>query len=114
MTRTARPKVPATSPTSNHMPTSFLLLAQYGGRAFIPIEEVCRDFFAHLTPDALMRKVTSGDVRLPVMRTDAGSQKTAKGVHLSDLADYLDERRAAAKKEMAQLTGGRVGAPIPP
>jgi hypothetical protein len=31
------------------------------------------------------------------------SQKAAKGVHLSDLAAYLDERRAAAIKECEQM-----------
>jgi hypothetical protein len=31
------------------------------------------------------------------------SQKAAKGVHLTDLAAYLDERRAAAVKECQQL-----------
>ena len=101
----ARPTVPATSPTPNHLPTSFLLLAQYGGRALIPLDEVCRDFFAHLTPEGLARKASLGEVRLPIVRMDAGSQKSAKGVHLSDLADYLDERRAAAKKDLAQFKG---------
>jgi hypothetical protein len=31
------------------------------------------------------------------------SQKCAKGIHLQDLADYLDARRAAAIKECRQL-----------
>jgi hypothetical protein len=33
------------------------------------------------------------------------SQKCAKGVHINDLATYLDERRAAAIKECRQLQG---------
>jgi len=33
------------------------------------------------------------------------SQKCAKGVHLQDLADYLDKRRKVAMKELSQLTG---------
>jgi hypothetical protein len=33
------------------------------------------------------------------------SQKAAKGVHLSDLALYIDARVAAARKECQQLTG---------
>ncbi len=102
MTRNTRPKVPAAAPAPNHMPTSFLLLAQYGGRGILTLDEVCRDFFAHLSPDKLIRKVRAGEFALPVIRMDE-SQKTAKGVHLSDLADYLDERRAAAKKELAQI-----------
>ena len=33
------------------------------------------------------------------------SQKCAKGIHLQDLADYLDTRRQAAKKELSQMSG---------
>ena len=32
------------------MNTSFLLMAQYGGKAIIPIEDVYRDYFPHLKP----------------------------------------------------------------
>ena len=31
--------------------TAFLLMAQYGGAAIIPLEVVCRDYFRHLTVD---------------------------------------------------------------
>ncbi len=31
------------------MNTVFLLMAQYGARAVIPVEDVCRDYFPHLT-----------------------------------------------------------------
>lgn len=102
MSRNPLPRTVSESP--NHMPTTFLLMAQYGGRTFIPIEDVCRDFFAHLTPDKLSRKVASGEVRLPLVRMEA-SQKAAKGVHLSDLADYLDTRRDVAKREMKAISG---------
>ncbi len=86
------------------MRTEFLLLALYGGRAVIPVEDVCRDYFSHLTPAKFMRKVNEGQIKLPVMRMD-GSAKTARGVHLNDLAAYLDERRSAAVKEANQLAG---------
>ncbi|MGH8788029.1 MAG: pyocin activator PrtN family protein [Cupriavidus necator] len=33
------------------------------------------------------------------------SQKSARGVHLADLADYLDGRRADAQRELSQLRG---------
>ena len=85
------------------MRTEFLLLAQYDGRTVIPAEEVCRDFFSHLTPAKFIRKCNEGDIKLPVLRMDA-SAKTARGIHLVDLAAYLDERRAAAVKETNQLT----------
>lgn len=84
--------------------TNFLLMAQYGGRAIIPVEDVCRDYFSHLDPVKLVRKISAGDIALPLVRME-GSQKCAKGVHLQDLADYLDERRQAAIKEMKQLGG---------
>jgi hypothetical protein len=84
------------------MNTAFLLMAQYGGKAVIPVEVVCRDYFSHLTVDKFLRKVLAGEIKIPVVRIEA-SQKCAKGVHLQDLAEYLDARRAAAIKECHQL-----------
>jgi hypothetical protein len=85
------------------MKTSLILMAQYDSRAVIPVELVCRDYFQHLTPEKFIRKCSSGELKIPLLRVE-GSQKCAKGVHLQDLADYLDERRAAAIKEIQQLT----------
>jgi hypothetical protein len=84
--------------------TAFLLMAQYNGAAVIPLESVCRDFFRHLTVEKLLRKTLAGEIALPVLRIEK-SQKAARGVHLSDLADYLDKQREAALKECRQLTG---------
>ncbi|MFN3958082.1 MAG: pyocin activator PrtN family protein [Tepidimonas ignava] len=83
--------------------TLMLLMAQYDAQAVIPVEVVCRDYFQHLTPEKFIRKCASGEIRLPLVRME-GSQKSAKGIHLQDLADYLDARREAAKKELQQLT----------
>jgi hypothetical protein len=84
------------------MNTMFLLMAQYSGAAIIPVTAVCRDYFSHLTVEQFVRKVSAGEIRIPLVRMEA-SQKAAKGVHLADLAAYLDERRAAAVKECQQL-----------
>jgi hypothetical protein len=84
------------------MNTAFLLMAQYNGKAVIPVDAVCRDYFSHLTPEKFVRKCGSGEIRIPLVRMET-SQKCAKGVHLQDLADYLDMRRAAAIKECQQL-----------
>ena len=81
----------------------FLLLAQYDGRSVIPLDIVCRDFFFHLSLPKFAWHLNEGKIRLPVMRMDA-SAKTAKGVHVDDLAAYLDETRAAALEEVAQLS----------
>lgn len=84
------------------MNTAFLLMAQYNGLAIIPIDTVRQDYFSHLTTDHLIRKISSGDIQIPMVRMEH-SQKAAKGVHLTDLAEYLDRQRAIAKKEMQQL-----------
>lgn len=87
------------------MNTAFLLMAQYNGMAIIPLATVVRDYFPHLTADSFLRKANMGEISLPIVRIDSGTQKTAKGVHLTDLAKYIDDRRAAAVKEAKQLAG---------
>lgn len=79
-----------------------MLMAFYEGRAVVPLDAVCRDWFPHLSADKLQRKAQAGEIDLPILRIEA-SQKSAKGVHLTDLADYIDRRRAAAVKEAEQL-----------
>ena len=89
------------------MNTSFLLMAQYNALAVIPVDFVVKDYFQHLTVPNFLRKVGTGEICIPIVRIEAGSQKCAKGVHLSDLAKYLDDRRAAAVKEADQMAGTR-------
>jgi hypothetical protein len=84
------------------MKTSFLLLAQYDGLAVIPVDWICRDYFRHLTVENFLRKVLAGEIDLPVVRMEQ-SQKSAKGIHVNDLAAYLDQQAAAARKECDQL-----------
>ena len=64
----------------------------YNGKAIIPLDEVRRDFFSHLTLPKFLRKLSSGDIALQLMRTET-CQNCAKDVHLQNLADYLDGRR---------------------
>jgi Pyocin activator protein PrtN len=91
---------------ANHttLNTAFLLMAQYNGKAVIPVEDVCRDYFSHLDVGKFIRKVNEGNLKIPMVRME-DSLKCAKGIHLQDLADYLDERRAEAKKELKQVFG---------
>lgn len=87
------------------MNTVFLLMAQYNAQAVIPVATVVKDYFPHLTTEKFVRKVSIGDINIPLMRIEPRSQKAAKGVHVNDLAEYLDARRAAAVKEANQLSG---------
>lgn len=89
------------------MRTVFLLMARYDAQVIIPIDVVCRDFFSSLKVNNLLRKIAAGEIALPLTRME-DSQKGAKGVHIQDLADYIDARRAAAKKECEQLCGIRL------
>jgi hypothetical protein len=82
--------------------TAFLLMAQYGGAAVIPLEIIRRDYFGHLTTTKLLRKVLAGELKLPIVRIE-NSQKAVRGVHLQDLADYIDQQREKAQKEVRQL-----------
>ncbi|MCD5977241.1 pyocin activator PrtN family protein [Pseudomonas quasicaspiana] len=84
------------------MNTAFILMAQYNGRAIIPLDMVCKDYFTHLTPEMFQRKVLAGIIKIPITRLEQ-SQKSAKGIHLSDLADYLEKQRSNALKESYQL-----------
>ncbi|MBC8784098.1 pyocin activator PrtN family protein [Pseudomonas sp. Eth.TT006] len=88
------------------MKTLFLLMAQYNGLTIIPLNQVCKDYFTHLTTDMFQRKVMAGQIRIPITRLES-SQKSAKGVHITDLAAYLDSQREAAVKECNQLNGIR-------
>ncbi len=84
------------------MNTAFLLMAQYDGQAVIPANRVREDYFSHLTQVKFLRKIAEGQLALPLVRMEK-SQKSAKGVHLQDLADYLDARRAEAQREFRQM-----------
>ena len=86
------------------MKTIYLLMAQYDARAIIPLEWIQRDFFTHLDVKKLAAKCTTGEIRLPLVRIDPSSQKSQKGIGIQDLAEYLDARQQAARKELVQFT----------
>ncbi|UWQ60464.1 pyocin activator PrtN family protein [Leisingera caerulea] len=77
-------------------------MAQYNGRAVIPADVVVQDYFQHLTLPKFLRKVNEGQIALPLFSIEA-SQKSAKGVHLQDLAEYLDRRREEAQRAFRQM-----------
>lgn len=84
------------------MNTLFLLMAQYQGAAVIPLDRLSADYFSHLTPTKLRSKIITGVIDLPLVRIE-NSQKAAQGVHLADLARYLDQQREQAVRENDKL-----------
>ena len=84
------------------MNTGFLLMAQYNGAAVIPLDAVLRDYFGGLSREKFLAKVDRGDIRIPVTRMEK-SQRGMVGIGLVDLAEYIDERTAEARREAQQL-----------
>lgn len=88
------------------MNTLFLLMAHYDGHAVIPLQQVCDDYM-NLTVERFKRKRLEGEIDIPIVRMGANSQKAGLGIHLRDLADYIDRQRELATKEQDQLMGRR-------
>ena len=84
------------------MKTSFLLMAQYDGQAIIPLERIREDYFSTLSRPKFLRKLNEGKIALPVVRMEDSNQ-AQRGVHIDDLAAYLDERREQALKDFQSL-----------
>lgn len=70
----------------------------------IPLETVCADYFSHLDAAKLKRKVAFGEIDIPIIRIEA-RQKSARGIHIKDLAQYIDKQREAAKSDHEKLWG---------
>lgn len=86
------------------MNTLLFLMVQYDGQVIVPLDRVCADYFSHLTPEKLKTKVAAGQIDIVVVPIE-NSPKAAQGIHIKDLADYLDAQRRTAKMEHERLMG---------
>jgi hypothetical protein len=86
------------------MNTLFLLMAQYEGQAVIPLSRVCADYM-NLTVEKFKQKQLRGEIDIPITRMGAESQKASLGLHIQDLADYIDRQRAKAVREQNKMLG---------
>jgi hypothetical protein len=50
------------------------------------------------------QKIVLGDIQLPMVRMEK-SQKSALGIHVTDLAAYIDARRKEAARELDAMRG---------
>lgn len=85
------------------MNTLFLLIAKHDGQAMLSADVVCREYFAPLSLPTFMRKVSAGNIPVPLLKKER-SQKGARLVHLQDLPDYIDRQRVEAKRELKKMT----------
>ncbi|AOS38511.1 Pyocin activator protein PrtN [Pseudomonas brassicacearum] len=84
------------------MNTLFLLMAQYSGQAVIPLKQVCADYMG-LTVEKFKAKQLTGEINIPIVRLGANTQKAALGVHLMDLAEYIDNQHKKAAQEIHKM-----------
>ncbi|WP_460907781.1 pyocin activator PrtN family protein [Paraburkholderia jirisanensis] len=97
------------------MDTFSILTTQYGGKAVVPIDIVCRDYFAPLTVPTLVRKIGAGEIELALVRIEH-SRKSARGVRVQDLAAYIDAKGAegAARARAGARSTRRDDRSLPP
>lgn len=76
--------------------TELLLLMQHESPA-IPLAGICEQYFA-LTRTTANHRAKAGTLPIPAFRL-SDSQKAPWMVHASDLAQYIEDRRAEAKRE---------------
>lgn len=76
--------------------TYFGLLAEFGGRAHVPLSEIAPRY---LGIDSRKAEDRARLHRLPIPTFRLGSQKSPRLVSMADLAAWIDEQRAAAKAE---------------
>jgi len=77
-------------------PTYFGLLAEFDGRAEIPLDEVAPRYFGVNARTASARAAAQA-LPVPTYRA-ADSQKASWLVSAGDLAEYLDKRKAEARQ----------------
>lgn len=82
------------------MNTMFLLMAEFE-TSDIPLEKIAEKYLG-ISPELANRKANAGKLKIPSYRA-VDSNKAPRLVHVKDLADYLDGRRAAAREEFRQV-----------
>ncbi|MGL9719967.1 pyocin activator PrtN family protein [Symbiopectobacterium sp.] len=79
------------------MNTMFLLMAEFN-TATIPLSDISERFFG-MKPATAESKAGAGKLPIPTFRI-GDTQKAPRMVHVKDLADFIDQRRIAAAKEL--------------
>ena len=77
------------------MKTSLLLMAQFE-KPIVRLDDICEEYFSCKRHTAI-GKANAGTLPVPAFR--CGSNKGTWMVHISDLAEMIDQQREEAKKE---------------
>ncbi|HAT1684182.1 TPA: pyocin activator protein PrtN [Klebsiella oxytoca] len=79
------------------MNTVFLLMAEFE-TSTIPLAVIAERYLG-MRPATADKKAGAGQLPIPTFRIGDG-QKSPRMVHVSDLAEFIDTRRKAAKEEL--------------
>lgn len=82
------------------MNTIFLLMAEFE-TASIPLSDVCEKYFG-MKPATADKKAALGQLPIPTFRAGQ-SQKAPRMIHIQDLADYIEQQRAAGIEIFRQM-----------
>lgn len=82
------------------MNTVFLLMAEFE-TASIPLSDVCEKYFG-MKPATADKKAALGQLPIPTFRAGQ-SQKAPRMIHIQDLADYIEQQRAAGIEVFKQM-----------
>jgi hypothetical protein len=83
-------------------PTLFMLMGEFDSRPAVPLEECLH--YVGLTKTEANRAITDGKLQLPTFRM-RDSQKAPRMVHLSDLAEFIDNHWQPAKQTYNKVKG---------
>ncbi len=78
------------------MNTAYALLARFETPT-VPLERICEEFFG-MKKEKAYERAALNELPVPTFRA-AESQKAPRLVHIEDLARWLDQQRAKARKE---------------
>ncbi len=81
--------------------TMYLLMAEYGARTLIPLDEIA-DKVLGMSINTARRRARSCDLPFAVVRLGE-SQKAPYQVHLQDLANYIESRCSEARIEWRKI-----------
>ncbi len=88
------------------MNTMFLLMAEFN-TATIPLSVIAEKYLG-MRPSTADAKANAGALPITTFRI-GNTQKAPRIVHVKDLADYIDNKRLEASKEMAILLNKKRG-----
>ena len=83
------------------MNTVFVLMAKYNSPT-VPLEQVGKDFLGIENNNVLKRKAGRGEIPFPTFRL--GGSKSPYMVSIQDLADWIDNQREQAKRDLETLS----------